>query len=503
MPEVLPLPLSIQEVTFNILEMTRSTPPLTMALSIQKPFKEMKLDPANVQTMNEANLIRNLYSRLVEYNQQGELVTAAASAFEIVNNKIIFTVRGDLTSSIGRTVTAEDFYLSLKRLLVLDKNTHGDLKTILCGTQDKIEMDRLCPGLSFKDNNLIVEPLSANRVKYLIPLMASVDFSVVPKDAIDWKSKDLAITNYKNTSGAYYLAKDFSGEDKSLILKANINSFYHSKDMPQEILILSANKDDAASLFISKKIDFIPTSYSWSANMLELIKSDDVDNHETYPIKIWAVRFTSEGLKKSNAQERSFIGQALKAKFSEIYSDEKMTFSKQMFPKLSEGSLTEEEIATLQTPDPAFKLNRKIKLGIPRGDLAQFKAALGKYDWIEFVELLQPPWTLEPSKQPDCYITFGDSSFFEDLSLISNQMSMGTFNLSKEEGVKWMQTYLDIEEKTKRLEMLKSLHLKTLQNSYIIPIGFTNFYSFSRNNWKLNFSKYYVGNPYWQIRWKK
>lgn len=477
-------------------------PILKMSLSIQRSISEMKLDPGNVQTLNEANLIRNLYSRLVEFNNNGELVTAAAASFVISNKDLIFTVREDLRSSSGQPLSAEDFYLSLKRLLVLDKNTHGDLKNILCRTGEKVTMESPCEGLSYTNNKLLITPADSNRIKYILPLLASVDFSVIPKNSIDWSSSDLSITNYQNTSGAYYVHKDFSDNDKTLVLKANPNSFYFAKNIPQQIEIISATKDQASSLFLEKKLDYIPTSYSWNGEMLDTVNDNSINTHETFPIKLWATRFTVEGLRKSTSEERKFIGENLKAKFSEIYPHEKVTYSNEMFPKLSEGSLSLNELATLDAnKNNDFKIQRKIKLGVPKGELDKFHNALKDFDWIELMELVRAPWTLEPSQQPDCYITFGDSSFFEDLSLISNQMSMGTFNLSKSDGIKWMQDYLNIEDKPKRLTILRELHLNTLKNSYIVPIGFTNFYSFSQNKWKLNFSKYYVGNPFWQIKW--
>ncbi len=479
-------------------------PILKMSLSIQRSISEMKLDPANVQTLNEANLIRNLYSRLVEFTNEGELTTAAAESFTVSDTDLTFTIRKDLISSKGQRITAEDFYLSLKRLLVLDKNTHGDLKNILCRTNEKLVINSPCEGLSYSENKLFIRPTEANRIKYILPLLASVDFSVVPKSSIDWSSLDLPILNYQNTSGAYYLERDFTDKNQSLILKANTNSFYYAPNIPHEIEVISATRDQASALFIEKKLDYIPTSYSWTGEMLDKAKDSDVNIHETFPIKLWATRFTVEGLKKSTAAERKYIGEKLRAKFTQIYPQERITFSKEMFPKLSEGSLSAAELATLDTePSENFKLQRKIKLGVPKGEFDKFYNALNEFEWIELIELVRAPWTLESSQQPDCYVTFGDSSFFEDLSLISNQMSMGTFNLSKSESIKWIQDYLNIEDKSLRLKMLRELHLNTLQNSYIVPIGFTNFYSFSQNNWKLNFSKYYVGNPFWQIKWNQ
>ncbi|MFM6929615.1 MAG: hypothetical protein ACKOX6_14190 [Bdellovibrio sp.] len=477
---------------------------LKIALSVRQSFLEMQLDPAKVSTLNQANLIRNFYCRLVEYTPNGELVSSAAKSFEIRNNKVIFEIRPDLKSSTGEVLTAQDFYQSFKRLLILGKNTHGDLRHLLCGNDPIKNMHDECSGLSVKNNSLIISPMDSHKIKYLIPLLASVDFSVIPASSIDWTVSNLPIANYSNTSGAYYLASDLS--DKTFLLSANKNSFYYSSKMPQLITIRSASPDEALNLFDAKQIDFLPATYSWGSNVVEKYKTNkEVLIHETLPINLWALRFTKIGFKNTTSAERISLGQIFKNRFNKIYPNKNIQKTNQMFPRLSEGSLTDIQAKEIEAFIGNYSLSfpKKIKLGIPKGERVQFESALSDFSWIEYIELVQAPWTLPQHEQPDFYLTFGDSSFFEDFSLISNQMSMGTFNLSKDDGEAWIDKYISQSDKTARLQMLRELHINTLKNGNIAPIGFSSFYSFAQNGWQMEFSKYYVGNPYWQIRWSR
>ena len=59
-----------------------------------------QLNTLKIETTYEYELIRNLYSRLVEYNLTGELVPSLATGFKWENGELIFSF-GDKVKSQG------------------------------------------------------------------------------------------------------------------------------------------------------------------------------------------------------------------------------------------------------------------------------------------------------------------------------------------------------------------------------------------------------------------
>lgn len=481
-------------------------PNLKIALSISnEKFYNLKIDPANVNTLNEANLVRNLYIRLLEFDTNGQLILQAAESYRIEESTIKFKLRKDLKTSTGEVIAPLDFYKSFLRLLTLDKNTHGDLKNMICGSDEKLIMNTSCQGLSYDQEYFNIHVISKEMIPYILPLFANVDFSVIPTSAINWASKNLEILDYSNTSGAYSVVTDKTTENDSIYLGVNQHSILINKNSPEIIEIISSDQDNAIKMFLDKSIDFLPSAYPWdNSHLKSLTNKNQIKIHQTLPIKLWALRFTEVGRKRINSEARLKIGSEFRKRFNDIYKDEVITNSVQMFPKLSEGSLTaEQEGKIIDHYNKISNSNHtdEFTIGIPYGELALFKNGLVNLKNAKFIELKQAPWSLPIESQPDCYLTFGDSSYFEDISMISNQFNMDSFYLPKEDSKKWIKKYLSYENKSDRLFMLRELHFESLKSANIVPIGFTPFIAAIQNGWKMNFSKYYVGNPYWKIQW--
>lgn len=85
-------------------------------------------EPTNISIASEYIFLENVFSPLVEMSESGAITPGVAETIHWENDKLILTIRKDLKTRSGRNVTAEDVLFSLKRLLVLTGNTHGNFK---------------------------------------------------------------------------------------------------------------------------------------------------------------------------------------------------------------------------------------------------------------------------------------------------------------------------------------------------------------------------------------
>ena len=89
-------------------------------------------DPAKIPYDSHYFFLQNIYSPLVEYSLNGELVSAVAEKFQWIGTEAHFKIRPDLRTIDGDKIDANDAAMSFKRLFMIGGNTHGDLKRMLC-----------------------------------------------------------------------------------------------------------------------------------------------------------------------------------------------------------------------------------------------------------------------------------------------------------------------------------------------------------------------------------
>ncbi len=475
---------------------------LKISFSSFQSVKASKVDPSRVDTVTQANFIRNLYSRLVEYNPDGSLVPSAASAFTWKGDSVFFQFRPNFRTVDGYAITAEDAAFSLKRLLIKGNNTHGDLENFLCPGSKISSMSDPCPGIRVEGDQLVLTVADPTKKTFLVPLLASTDFSVVPTLAFDRNDPELPLIDYRNTSGAYYLSVDSpTGAHE---LRANPLHHLHNDRTPKIIQMVPAYGDKAEELFRAGQIDMITTASFLHKDKLEKLAQDfpDISTHQTQNIALRAVTYTKRGLKELNPEQRLYIGREVRARFRKALSLEYLDSTQEFFPVFGEGSLQESENKLLaekfnSLKKPAF--SGKVEMAVPPGEKAKYQAGFNIPE-LEFVESVQAPWTLPENKQPHFYISFVDSAFFEDISLISYNIDMGTFGLDRRTGAAWLSDYMATEKKEDRLVKLRKLHLDFLLSGNIVPIGNGPYTAAVKPPWKIGFSKFYAGTPLWLIQ---
>lgn len=475
------------------------------------PFKAglCDYDPAKIHFSQEYNFLVNIYSPLLEYSIGGKLVSAVAEKFEWVGTDAHFTIRPDLRTIDGVPITVKDVEASFKRLFVLSSNMHGDLKDMVCQGKELKNLSDPCPGMSvLPGQRKIVLHFTAKKV-FLFQMLTSIDFSVIPRNSFD--KKTLKITDYRNTSGPYYVKTD-KGEG-NIELTANPVHFHYSKKMPQSVILVPVNARDVDAtlkLFDEGKINHIGTFRFPSDKLLTYAaQKNDVSVHSTYPNRLFWFSFTKKGRLNFNVQERFALGKAIKRwVFNKVSSRPGYEAAEQLFPALGDGALTEEHLSQLrkafQDAPESISINRPVVVwawNMSKEDLDFIKKMLPAAKFV--TDLLKLPGTVDYKKEgieePEICFLSGDTSPQEDISFFSYYLNFEFLHIYGEEGKIWLRGYMATEDRKKRLAMAEELHFKTLINAEVIPMAANTYAAIVKKPWAFNFSKFYATNFIWRI----
>ena len=480
-----------------------------MTLKVAFPYKRPidAYEPTKIHLAPEYVLLENIYSPLVELSKDnGTPLAGVAESFQWKDGQLHLVIRNDLKTIDGHSINAKDVVFSLKRLLVLSENTHGNFKDIICPGKTLKTVDTECSAISLRGNTVIIAPPDGEKA-FLVPMLASIDFAILPRASVD--PKTLKITDYRNTSGPYYVDSDDG--NGNIKLKAKKSHYNYSPNIPQEIILVPSGIEgtsDSITLFEQGKVDFITTIDKLNPEkIISYAKKSGHTLHSTTNIRTFLLFFTPKGLKKYSLQERLVIGKKMKKIFHHHYKNihgyEK---TNQFFPALGDGSLDEKESKLIDSIYKGVE-NKEIKglkLSIVRlGKIQQYEKALREeFEDIDVSEGKNIPAFSKYDNEaeiPDCLIGGPDTGFIEDIGLISYSMYAGFFGIERKESSRWLARYMKISDKSKRLEKLKELHFQSLKNAIIIPLVSAPYVALARRPWEIKLSRLYANNPLWPI----
>ena len=466
-------------------------------------------EPALIHLGPEYVFLENVFSPLVEMSPRtGQIEAGVAKSYRWEGNELRLSIRSDLKTVSGIPITALDAEFSLKRLLTMPGNTHGNFRELLCGHKDLQSIEQNCEGIRVEGNELILRTTDAGKT-FLLPMLVTIDFAIIPRSSVD--PKTLKIVDFRNTTGPFYVAKDSdSGE---IELRANPNHYHYSVSMPQVVqLVPSDTTKPFGSLkdFREGKVDFITTIDQARAD--EVIQfSREVSNsvlHTTMNIRSFILTFTKRGMAELSREERLTIGSRLrKVIWTNLAGKDGYERSTQFFPSFGEGALDKASIDRVEdlSKDMTEIKGAPLRLAMVRlGDTTKFvdsiKEALPQVD--PYVSPKNPNFMKFNSveEEPHLILSGPDTGFQEDIGLITYSLNAGYFGMDAEGRRKWLEHYMSVAEKAERLRLLKELHEKVLSEPVQIPLLVAPYAALSRKPWKINLSQLYANNQLWLLQ---
>ena len=466
-------------------------------------------DPAQIHFTNEYVFLENIYSPLVELSDdKGVPVSSVANEYYWKKNELHFVIRDNLETVDGQNITVDDVIASLKRLLILSKNTHGDFKNLICPEHQLQSMEQDCPRMKTQGNTLILD-LEEQR-DFVIPMLAAIDFAIIPRSSID--PVTLNIIDYRNTSGPYYMEKDYGGGH--ITLKANPKHFHFRSNMPQEIVLVPTKgmaKNQILEQYKSREFDHITTIGGLSVDDVQQLDSQTNNFYESINIQTEVAFLTEKGKKNIPLKKRLAFAKSLQKSFHDHYRGRKGHRTLRQFFITTKGGqgLSQENEHLLNRTFDRVAMEQSGK-GIFLGIFKSKKGPLEEYEKISQTHM--PDLRIEQAKGmplftkladediPDYIIVSTDSGFLEDIGLLSYTINAGIFGLPPEEGKAWLKDYMNTRNKKDRWDKLNSMHMKSLTEGLMIPLFSTPYAAVVRKPWNMHFSALFGNNQFWKIR---
>lgn len=476
-------------------------PALKLGSNFRKPTSA--LDPVKINTLEEYELIENLYGRLVEFDEHQELVVDLAHSFHWEGNNLTFIFNEQSQTIDGRTITAEDAYISLKRAMFLGGTGHGDLRELLCPGYTLKSMTDPCPGIHLQQNKLVLTPATKELAPFILPFLASGDFSIIPKEAIDLNSTTLPIISYRITSGPYYVKQD--DKNGQWELAANRNSKKYSDKMPLSIQLVTSDLEDPIQALFTHKIDIIPTFLHINWHKSNAFKSQALANYNLYsslPIKVTLICFTPQAMTNFSREQRLFTAQVLANEFKHRIAGPGSVETVQYFQGVSDGSLSEQEKILLSNMrDNAKRVEFKIPIQFSSSS-AYYQTTrhnLLSYPEIEVVDNKVSAYLMPLDARKDTFSISTDSAWSENLAMLNYNIK-GGFMLPDHNMKNWLKDYIATSDRRQRLDKLRKWHFELLNQVVIYPVLANPYFALVRKPWQANFLTYTADTQLWRMR---
>ncbi len=467
----------------------------------------LSFEPTDIHLDFEYILLENIYSPLVEFDASGVVRPAVAETVEEIGDQVKFTIRKDLKTQSGRPITAGDVVFSLKRLLVLSGNTHGNFRDLICPGVELKSVDDPCPGLSVSGNTVTL--IAKERKSFLLPMLAAIDFAIIPRSSVD--PRTLKITNMKEASGPYFVESD---DGKGHIeLRVNPNHYHFSKEIAATISLVpmvSSQTGESLNALLDDKVDHLMTvDTSRSDETIKFAEQhSEFSIHKTHKIRTIFMTFTAKGLKKFSSEERRLIGAKVRNSFHSLYKNVPgMEARDEFIPGLGDGSLAPAQHAVIEqlNKNMAEKLPGKMRIGLLKRSGTELwsetlRHVLPRAEFYKETDVPDLKKGVDEADVPDAFIAATDTGFMEDISLISYSLNAGLLGLEKGKRQKWLADYMATSSKNERMKQLRQLHFDALAGPVIVPLVASPYTALVRKPWKMELSDLYANNQLWRIK---
>lgn len=476
----------------------KNAPIAHLNLNTSYQLSELVIDPLKISVVMEYFLCEYLYSTLIEMDQNGQIKGNLAKDYGWLDNQntIYIRLKDNLKTSTGKELTLEDVRLSLNRAIILG-NTHSKLKFLLKNSEHSLQtIDEQHPDVKIIDDRIEI----SLKEKYfsIFNMLTSADYGILPGSVIDRNTFEIKST--LETSGPYFL------ETKDGRERLVANRYWHdfSEDQPQLINFVYKEKASAAfAAFEKGELDFTTTTIDYSEKDLENFVENNPKFylHSSRPLKLRFIKITNLGLKKFKTEERKYLHKEIKRRYKTWLQNQKYHEQiDQFFPAGSEGVLSEAELSSILDEVKEVKPKEKFFIGVYEGYFTWFNSILGDMKEIELVAYTENSDLNEKFPSLHGLIRGTDTSYHEDMSLVSYNLYDGTFGLTGEEAEEFEKLYTLEQNKSIRIQMLKKLHKEGLMRMSFIPLSISPYLALAKKGLELNFPFEYPNSPVWKIR---
>lgn len=439
----------------------------------------LPLDPMVNPTLSNAFFSNNLYSNLIEVDEENRYQPDLASNmwFDNDERKIYFEFENS-------RVSAADAEFSLKRIILQNAQLHSDLWEIIC---DKEESRESCSSRIYSENNrLVIKYANQSRSSYIIPTLAAVDYKIVPIAAFDSTDPAKAkISDYTKTSGHYHLVK----ESNDYIFIKNKTSNLRIYDRFR--IINAGNKDVASS---ASAFDIISTTVPLTAEVHQKITNDGWKNFNSYNISVVFIIFSQNGIKKTNVSQRFKIANLLADEMLK-YLPHGAQLTQEIFQDFGQGYLNDDQKvivknlrnAQLNETIPQIKLGTKAPQMLTEFVKNNPSVELQKIDTLGI--------NIREEEKPDFFSMSNDLSFDLNLSFIAFAAKAGILKMDKAQ----IAEFVSLETNDQKIDFLNKIHFETLKDCWIYPVWTVPYYTYFNGNFDNNLSKFNSRTLLWKI----
>lgn len=494
--KILPPLLTGAAVFFLYLHFGRPGPELKLLFNSTSPVIEF--DPARVSLNQQYVFLENTFSTLLEYSAAGELTSGLAETYRWRGAEARFRMRGGIKTIGGVRIDAYDAEFSLKRLFITGK-PYSPLCDLLCGRKTLQKLSDHCPGLRVEDEGRTLSMKFGTRKDFLFHSLTDINFAVIPRNSVS--TTTLAITDYRNTSGPYYVAADPG--DGGWLLAANPFHYRYSPRMPQSVravpLKTLINNETALARLGSGEFDYLMNNLvKNAADKISFASGHSGYNvHLTQPVRLLYVVFTPKGLRRLTKEERFFIARKIRL----VYLSGRPLYSgPYQFFRL-EGALSREQLAEIRLlleKGKEHSITKQLTAAMLKQYL--FRAQDDLSEWLPALSESNPRLPAWTEAAPDFFLNAGDIGFQDDIGLTANYLSLKFFAMSEEAKKKWFGAFISAPSKNARAEMLRELQYRTLKNAEALPVALMPYASLAKKPWNFDYPSMFGGDNLWRLR---
>lgn len=464
-------------------------------------------DPIQIRSSAEYDLFINIYDQLVHYGEQNEMIGGVSSQITWNDKELIFEFHNDKQTSTNQFITAKDAYYSILRSLKYQNHNLSGLGGLLCPDLKRESPQFSCSGLVLKENKLVFKLPKPHFRQFILEMLASPEYSVIPYSSIDWKQKYPEIIDYKNTTGAYYLQKDH--QQGNWIFAANKYFQYYHPLMPQIIEFVQIEFSDSMKALFENKVDLLPSYFTLiDIDQIQKLKAYDYNIHETIKNTVEYLRFTKRGMSRYSLQQRNSIAQQLTKELCKNKTHFSAECTQEYFLPHNDGGLSKEQSQLInenKLGNVDFNILGNLSILFDRFTL-ETPAVVhhsGKFDSkLKIVNYDQITDHTNDENQYDMVngnIEVPLSASYADLNGLFHNLD---FSISGFDDRRWLNEFIQIESIPKRVKKINDFHFQILKNGVIYPYVRHSLVLATSQRWKLNLSTIKSDLQLWKLKYE-